>query len=262
MTIKKTVPMPCVRFAALILRSFPRFSEYRIPRRPVRRALRLYKLRAITGGAHPPIDEASAARPAESSLSTGRTSSLAVSMPLQPPSKEGDGSLRMPYQMSFLPAPRNCADNGTDVAAKARVKSCAPCLSTRLMILASKKLSVFGDVMNRAFQSLRKAFPRLKKIFNRTNSHTQIRERYLIAPFSHDVVSAVAAFRSSRTSGYEEGMVARTASDAASVRRQGAGFFDRRRPSQTIPALPRKLNREPGDARGRRPCRDVLLPNC
>jgi len=72
-------------------------------------------------------------------------------------------------RMSFLPAPRNCADNGTNVAAKARVKSCAPCLSTRLMILASKKLSVFGDVMNRAFQSFRKAFPRLKKIFNRTN---------------------------------------------------------------------------------------------
>ena len=93
-------------------------------------------------------------------------------------------------RMSFLPAPRNCADNGTNVAAKARVKSCAPCLSTRLMILASKNLSVFGDVMNRAFQSLRKAFPRLKKIFNRTNSHTQIRERYLIAPFSHDVLSA------------------------------------------------------------------------
>ena len=42
--------------------------------------------------AHPPIDEASAARPAESSPSTGRTSSLA------PPSKEGDGSLRKPYR--------------------------------------------------------------------------------------------------------------------------------------------------------------------
>jgi hypothetical protein len=47
---------------------------------------------------HPPIDEASAARAAESSLSTGRTSSLAISMPLQPPSKEGDGSLRKPYR--------------------------------------------------------------------------------------------------------------------------------------------------------------------
>jgi len=32
-------------------------------------------------------------------------------------------------RMSFLTAPRNCADNGTNVAAKARVKSCAPCLS-------------------------------------------------------------------------------------------------------------------------------------
>jgi len=76
---------------------------------------------------------------------------------------------RMSFLPAPLPSPRNCADNGTNVAAKARVKSCAPCLSTRLMILASKKLSVFGDVMNRAFQSLRKAFPRLKKIFNRTN---------------------------------------------------------------------------------------------
>src|ERR1700676_3992960 len=114
------------------------------------------------------------------------------------------------------------------------------------MILASKNLSVFGDVMNRAFQSLRKAFPRLKKIFNRTNcpypNSRALPERVLLSRCSQ---CAVAAFRSSRTSGYEEGMVARTASDAASVRRQGAGFFDRRRPSQTIPALPRKLNREP-----------------
>jgi hypothetical protein len=41
-------------------------------------------------------------------------------------------------RMSFLPAPQNCADNGTNVAAKARVKSCAPCLSTRLMILCQR----------------------------------------------------------------------------------------------------------------------------
>jgi hypothetical protein len=153
---------------------------------------------------------------------------------------------RMSFLPAPLPSPRNCADNGTNVAAKARVKSCAPCLSTRLMILASKKLSVFGDVMNRVFQSLRKAFPRLKKIFNRTNcpypNSRALPERVLLSRCSQ---CAVAAFRSSRTSGYEEGMVARTASDAASVRRQGARFFDRRRPPQTIPALPRKLNREP-----------------
>ena len=40
MTIKKRVPMSCVRFAALTLRSFPRFLEYpdpaaiRTPRAP------------------------------------------------------------------------------------------------------------------------------------------------------------------------------------------------------------------------------------
>jgi hypothetical protein len=47
MTIKKRVPMPWVRFAALIFTFFfSRFSEYRIPQRSVRRALRLYRLRA------------------------------------------------------------------------------------------------------------------------------------------------------------------------------------------------------------------------
>lgn len=47
MTIKKRVPMPCVRFAALIFTFFfPDFQSIQIPRRPVRRALRLYRLRA------------------------------------------------------------------------------------------------------------------------------------------------------------------------------------------------------------------------
>src|ERR1700693_1607616 len=97
---------------------------------------------------------------------------------------------RMSFLPAPLPSPRNCADNGTNVAAKARVKSCAPCLSTRLMILASKKLSVFGDVMDRAFQSLRKAFPRLKKYSTEQTAHPRIRARYLNASFSHDVLSA------------------------------------------------------------------------